>query len=125
MLSSGVNLLQALVICASSAGNKTIELFVLNVKTSLEKGSNFSTPLSVGKLFPVMVVSMVEVGESTGSLDEMLRKIAELYEEEVDIAVKTMLSMIEPIMIVGIGGIVAFIVIAMYLPIFEMASGIE
>jgi type IV pilus assembly protein PilC len=68
---------------------------------------------------------MVEVGESTGSLDEMLTKVSELYEEEVDTAVKTMLSMIEPIMIVFIGGIVAFVVIAMYLPIFQLASGIQ
>lgn len=125
MLGSGVNLLQALTICASSAGNKTIELFVLNVKSSLEKGLNFSTPLAEGDLFPVLVISMVEVGESTGSLDEMLTKVSELYEEEVDTAVKTMLSMIEPIMIVVIGGIVAFVVLAMYLPVFEMAGGIE
>lgn len=125
MLGSGVNLLQALSICAASAGNKVIELFVLNVKTGLEKGQNFSTPLSEGDLFPLMVISMVQVGEQTGSLDEMLTKVSELYEDEVDTAVKTMLSMIEPIMIVFIGGIVAFIVLAMYLPVFEMAGGID
>ena len=125
MLGSGVNLLQALSICAASAGNKTIELFISNVKAGLEKGQNFSQPLSEGTLFPSMVISMVQVGESTGALDEMLTKVSDLYEEEVDIAVKTMLSMIEPIMIVVIGGIVAFIVIAMYLPIFSMAGGIE
>jgi len=125
MLSSGVNLLQALSICAASAGNKVIETFVINVKSGLEKGQNFSTPLSEGDLFPMMVISMVEVGESTGSLDEMLTKVAELYEEEVDLAVKTMLSMIEPIMIVFIGGIVSFVVIAMYLPVFDMAGGVE
>jgi type IV pilus assembly protein PilC len=124
MLSSGVNLLQALSICAASSGNKVIEDFILNVKFSLEKGENFSTPLSQGNLFPSMVISMVEVGESTGSLDAMLTKVSEFYEEEVDLAVKTMLSMIEPIMIVCIGGIVSFVVVAMYLPIFEVAGSI-
>ncbi len=123
MLSSGVNLLQALSICAASAGNKIVEAFILNVRAALEKGQKFSTPLSEGDLFPVMVVSMVEVGESTGSLDEMLRKVSDIYEEEVDLAVKTMLSLIEPMMIVFLGGIIAFVVIAMYLPIFDMAGG--
>ncbi len=125
MLSSGVNLLQALSICAASSGNKTIELFVLNIRKELEKGQNFSTPLREGDLFPEMVVSMVSVGEATGALDDMLTKVSDFYEEEVDTAVKTMLSMIEPIMIIFIGGIVAFIVIAMYLPIFDLAGGIE
>jgi len=125
MLGAGVNLLQALTICASSSGNKTIEHFVLNVKAGLEKGLNFSVPLSEGDLFPSMVISMVEVGESTGALDDMLTKVSELYEEEVDVAVATMLSMIEPVMIVFIGGIIAFVVIAMYLPIFDMAGGIS
>lgn len=123
MLSSGVNLLQALTICAMSAGNKVIEEFVLGVKVSLEKGETFSKPLSEGTLFPVMVISMIQVGESTGALDEMLTKVSELYEEEVDVAVKTMLSLIEPFMIVFLGGIIAFVVIAMYLPIFELAGG--
>ncbi len=125
MLSSGVNLLEALSICATSAGNKTIELFILNVKVSLEKGSTFSAPLSEGTLFPSMVVSMVAVGESTGKLDEMLLKVSDFYEEEVDNSVKAMLSMIEPIMIVVIGSIIALVVVAMYLPVFEMAGGIE
>lgn len=124
MLSSGVNLLEALSICAASSGNKTVENFILNVKHGLEKGLNFSVPLGEGDLIPDMVVSMVEVGESTGALDDMLQKVSDLYEEEVDIAVNTMLSMIEPIMIVFIGGIIAFVVIAMYLPIFDMAGGI-
>lgn len=122
MLNSGVNLLAALKITASSSGNKTIELFVENVKFSLEAGKSFSEPLSEGDLFPDMVVSMVEVGESTGALDDMLSKVSEFYEEEVDLAVKTLLSMIEPIMIVLIGGIIAFILVAMYLPIFDMAG---
>lgn len=124
MLISGVNLLEALSICASSSGNKTIETFILKVRSGLEKGSSFSEALSQGTLFPEMVISMVTVGESTGALDDMLYKVSAFYEEEVDLAIQTTLSMIEPIMIVIIGGIVGFIVIAMYLPVFEMAGGI-
>jgi len=124
MLTSGVNLLEALSICAASSGNKTIEEFILSVKSGLEKGDTFSDTLSKGTLFPEMVISMVTVGESTGALDEMLTKVSDFYEEEVDLAVQTLLSMIEPIMIVIIGGLVGFIVIAMYMPVFEMAGGI-
>jgi type IV pilus assembly protein PilC len=122
MLNSGVNLLNALTICASAAGNLAIEEFILGVRASLEQGSNFSDPLAEGGLFPDMVVSMVSVGEATGSLDSMLQKVSDFYEEEVDLAVQNLLAMIEPIMIVVIGGIVGFIVVAMYLPIFDMAG---
>jgi type IV pilus assembly protein PilC len=122
MLTSGVNLLEALSICAASAGNKTIETFVLNVRGRIEQGAKISEPLADGGLFPPMVVSMVAVGETTGALDEMLVKVSEFYEEEVDLAVKTLLSLIEPIMIVTIGGIVGIIVIAMYLPVFDMGN---
>lgn len=124
MLTSGVNLLEALSICAASSGNKTIERFITSVRSSVEQGSRVSDPLAVGGIFPPMVVSMVAVGESTGAMDEMLEKVSEFYEDEVDLAVKTLLSMIEPIMIVGIGSIVGFIVVAMYLPIFEMGSAV-
>ena len=124
MLMSGVNLLQALTICASSAGNLVIEQFVLSVRSGVEKGQKISEPLSEGHIFPEMVISMVAVGETTGALDEMLEKVSDFYEEEVDLAVQAMLSMIEPIMIVSIGGIVAFILIAMYLPIFDLAGGV-
>ena len=122
MLSSGVNLLEALSICAASAGNKTIETFVLGIRSKIEQGSKLSDPLGEGGIFPPMVVSMVAVGESTGALDEMLIKVSQFYEEEVDLAVKSVLSMIEPILMVVIGGGVGFIVIAMYLPVFDMAS---
>ena len=124
MLTAGVNLLEALTICASSSGNKTIEIFILGVRGGLEKGATFSDSLSQGNLFPEMVISMVTVGESTGALDDMLTKVSDFYEEEVDLAVQTLLSMIEPIMIVFIGGLVGFIVIAMYLPVFEMAGSV-
>ena len=122
MLTSGVNLLEALTICAASAGNKIIEKFVLGVRSGIEQGAKISDPLSEGGLFPPMVVSMVAVGETTGALDEMLLKVSEFYEDEVDLAVKTLLSMIEPIMIVVIGGAVGIIVIAMYLPVFDMGN---
>lgn len=122
MLKAGVNLLEALTICAASAGNKRIEEFILYVRSQIEQGVKFSQPLAKDGLFPAMVVSMVEVGEATGALDDMLLKVAEFYEEEVDIAVKTLLSMIEPILIVSIGSVVGFIVIAMYLPVFDMAG---
>lgn len=122
MLTSGVNILDALTICAASSGNKTIENFVVNVRVKIEQGSKISEPLAEGGLFPNMVVSMVAVGEQTGALDDMLLKVSDFYEEEVDMAVKTVLSMIEPVMIVVIGSIVGFIVIAMYMPVFDMAS---
>lgn len=122
MLTSGVNLLEALSICAASAGNKTIEAFVLRVRSGIEQGAKISEPLAEGGLFPPMVVSMVAVGETTGALDQMLVKVSEFYEDEVDLAVKTLLSMIEPVMIVCIGGIVGVIVIAMYLPVFDLGA---
>ena len=123
MLSAGVNLLDALIICANSSGNMIIQEFILNVKKEIENGLKLSEPLSKGNLIPDMVVSMVAVGESTGCLDDMLAKVSEFYEEEVDLAVQGLLSMIEPILIITIGSIVGFIVVAMYLPVFEMASG--
>ncbi|MCX6108542.1 MAG: type II secretion system F family protein [Proteobacteria bacterium] len=122
MLTAGLNILEALTICAASSGNKTIEKFVLGVRGKIEQGAKFSETLAEGGLIPSMVISMVAVGETTGALDDMLVKVSQFYEDEVDVAVKTLLSMIEPFMIVVIGGIVGFIVIAMYLPIFDMAS---
>lgn len=124
MLSSRVNLLDALEICANSSGNKQIEKFVKGIRGSVEKGDRFSAPLSEGGLFPEMVVSMITVGEETGKIDEMLSKVSDFYEEEVDLAVAGMLSMIEPILIVGIGVIVAVILLAMYMPMFDMAGNI-
>jgi len=122
MMQSGVNLLDALTICAASSGNKQIEKFVIGVRSSVEQGEKISDPLGRGDLFPEMIVSMVSVGEATGALDEMLNKVSEFYEDEVDLAVKGMLSLIEPVMIVGIGVVVGFIMIAMYLPIFDMGN---
>jgi type IV pilus assembly protein PilC len=124
MMSSGVAIIEALNICAASSGNVRIEEFVLNVRDEITKGSTFAEPLGEGSLFPKMVVSMVAVGESTGTLDETLKKVTDIYDEEVDTAIAAMMSMIEPLMIVVIGGIVGFIVIAMYLPIFGLAGAV-
>ena len=123
MLVSGVDLLEAIKICAATSGNVIIEEFIMNARVSLEKGKNLSQPLAEGTLVPDMVVSMIAVGEETGALDEMLAKVSEFYEEEVDTAVAGLLSMIEPIMIVAIGGVIGTVVVALYLPIFEMAGG--
>jgi type IV pilus assembly protein PilC len=122
MLTSGVSLLDGLTICASSSGNKVIEGFILGLRSRVEQGAKLSDYLGKDDIFPPMVVSMVAVGESTGSMDEMLVKVSLFYEEEVDLAVKGLLSMIEPLMMVVIGGSVGFIMIAMYLPVFDMAS---
>lgn len=124
MLSSGVNLLQALNICAASSGNAVMEKFILQCKARIEKGQQMSVPLSENPIFPRMVVSMIQVGEQSGKTDEMLLKVAAFYEEEVDQAIKTMLSMIEPLLIVGIGGIIGVVVIAMYLPVFDLGNTI-
>jgi type IV pilus assembly protein PilC len=124
MLSSGVNLLEALSISAASAGNLSLEKFILGIRESIEKGGKFSEPLRKGGIFPEMVVSMIMVGEETGKIDDMLSKIAVFYEEEVELAVGAMLSLIEPILLVGIGGVVAVILLAMYLPMFEMAGNV-
>jgi type IV pilus assembly protein PilC len=124
MLSAGVNMLQALSICASSSGNVVMEAFIISCRVRIEKGFQLSQPLAENTMFPKMVVSMVQVGEQSGKLDEMLMKIAVFYEEEVDDAIKTMLGLIEPIMLVGIGGIIGVIVIAMYLPIMDMGNTI-
>ena len=122
MLTSGVPMLQALSICASASGNRTIEKFINRVRGRVEQGARMSEPLGEGGIFPQMVVAMVEIGESTGALEDMLTKVSEFYEEEVDHAVKALLSMIEPIMMVIIGGMVGTVVIAMYLPIFDLGN---
>ena len=122
MLTSGVNLLQALTICATSAGNVVIEKFVLYCKSEIETGKQLSQPLSSTTLFPKMVISMIQVGEQSGKMDTMLEKVAVFYEEEVDEALKIMLSLIEPLMIVGIGIMVGFLVVAMYLPMMDLGS---
>jgi type IV pilus assembly protein PilC len=125
MLSSGVPILDALEIVAKSAGNRTIEKAILYVRAKISEGKNIAGPLAETKVFPAMVVQMIGVGEATGAMDAMLNKIADFYDDEVDVAVAAITSMIEPFMMVFLGGTVGFFMIAMYLPIFNMASAVK
>jgi type IV pilus assembly protein PilC len=125
MISSGVPILDALEIVARTAGNRTVEKGVLYVRAKISEGKNIAGPLAETKVFPPMVVQMIGVGEATGAMDQMLSKIADFYDDEVDVAVGALTSMIEPLMMVVLGGIVGFFMIAMYLPIFNMASAIK
>jgi len=124
LLASGVPLLEALTICAKTAGNKVIENALLEAKVSISGGKTISDPLTKSEVFPKMVTHMIAVGESTGALDNMLGKIADFYEDEVDEAVTNLTALLEPMMMVFLGTTVGFIVVAMYLPIFTMASAI-
>jgi len=122
MLSSGVPLLDALDICAKTAGNRVVEEAVITTRNSISEGKTIAEPLEDTGVFPPMVVQMISVGEATGALDAMLNKIADFYDEEVDTAVAALTSLMEPMLMVFLGGAVGFVVIAMYLPIFKMAT---
>ncbi len=122
LLASGVPILDGLDITAKTAGNAVIEDAVQTTRSSIERGETVSAPLRETKVFPSMVVQMINVGETTGALDAMLAKIADFYEEEVDTAVAGLLTLMEPLMITVLGGIVGGIIIAMYLPIFSLIS---
>jgi type IV pilus assembly protein PilC len=122
LLSSGVPILDGLDITARTAGNAVIEEAIQKTRTSIERGETVSGPLRETNVFPSMVVQMINVGETTGALDAMLSKIADFYEEEVDTAVAGLLTLMEPIMIAVLGGVVGGIVIAMYMPIFDLIS---
>ena len=122
LVSSGVPILDGLTITAKTAGNKVIEKAVLIVRQSVSEGQTIAEPLSTSKVFPPMVNQMIAVGESTGALDNMLEKIADFYDEEVDQAVANLTSMIEPVLMVFLGGTIGFIVVAMYLPIFKLIT---
>lgn len=124
LISSGVPLLEALNICAKTSGNKVIELSLMDARVSISGGKTIAEPLQKSNVFPKMVTQMIAVGESTGALDQMLGKIADFYEEEVDQAVSALTALLEPLMMVFLGTIIGFIVVAMYLPIFTMASAI-
>jgi type IV pilus assembly protein PilC len=125
LLQSGVAILDALEICAKTSGNVRIESGIMHVRQKISEGQNMAEPLTEAKVFPDMVVQMIGVGEQTGALDTMLNKIADFYEEETDVAVASMTSMLEPIMMVGIGGMVGVVLVSMYLPIFELAGNIK
>jgi type IV pilus assembly protein PilC len=122
MLQSGVPILDALQVVAKTSGNKVIEAAVFRIAESISEGRPIAEPLEESGVFPNMVVQMINVGESVGALDSMLAKIADFYDEEVDQAVSNLTSMIEPFMMVFLGGMIGGIVVAMYLPIFSMAS---
>jgi type IV pilus assembly protein PilC len=124
LLSSGVPLLDGLTICAKTAGNKVVEETLVNARVSISGGKTIADPLAASGVFPKMVTHMIAVGESTGALDAMLGKIADFYEEEVDQAVAALTSLLEPMMMVFLGIVIGFIVIAMYLPIFKMSDAI-
>jgi len=122
MLSSGVPILDALLICAKTAGNKVVEKEVTKVRISISEGKSIAEPLANSSIFPPMVVQMIGVGESTGALDAMLHKVADFYEDEVENAVNGMKQLIEPVMILILGTLVGGLVIAMYLPIFNLGD---
>ena len=125
LISSGVSILEAMDITAKTAGNLVVQNAILKSKDAVEQGRNIATPLAETKVFPPMVVQMVGVGEATGALDAMLAKVADFYEDEVDNAVASMTSLMEPVMIALLGGIVGFIVVAMYMPIFGLAAAFD
>ena len=125
LISSGVSILDGLEITAKTAGNRVVHDAVMQSRASIAGGDTIAAPLEKSKVFPPMVISMISVGEQTGGMDEMLSKIADFYDEEVDVAVGALLSLMEPIMIVVLGVIVGGMVVAMYLPIFDMMNAIQ
>ncbi len=125
MISSGVPILDALEIVAKSAGNVVIEKGILYVRAKISEGKNIAGPLAETKVFPPMVVQMIGVGEATGAMDQMLSKISDFYDDEVDVGVAALTSMIEPIMMVFLGSMVGGFMVAMYLPIFSIAGAIK
>ena len=124
LVSSGVPILDGLNIVSKTAGNKTIETAIQNARASIREGETISEPLGRSGNFPPMVIQMISVGESTGALDSMLSKIADFYEEEVDVAVGNLTSLLEPLLMVFLGLVIGGVVISMYLPIFNMASAV-
>jgi type IV pilus assembly protein PilC len=124
MLSSGVPILDSLEIVAKTAGNVVIEEIIYDVRGSIAEGQTISEPLSETDVFPGMVVQMISVGEATGALDTMLEKIADFYDKEVDAAVEALTSMLEPMLMLFLGGSIGGLVTAMYLPIFKMAGAV-
>jgi len=125
MISSGVPILDALDVTAKTAGNRTIEKGISYVRTKISEGKNIAGPLAETKVFPSMVVQMIGVGEATGAMDQMLTKIADFYDDEVDTSVAGLTALIEPVMMVFLGGVVGGFLIAMYMPIFTIAQAIK
>ncbi len=124
LISSGVPILDGLDIVAKTSGNKVVERAIYATRQSISEGKTLSEPLETSKVFPPMVVQMIGVGETTGALDAMLSKIADFYDDEVDSTVGILTSLLEPILMIFLGIVIGFIVVAMYLPIFKMAGTI-
>ena len=122
MMTSGVPILEGLTIVSKTSGNVVVEKALLKTRQSITEGRSIAEPLAETDLFPPMVIQMISVGEATGALDSMLNKIANFYDEEIDVAVDSMTALLEPVMMVFLGGIVGGMIIAMYLPIFKLAS---
>ena len=122
MLTSGVNLIDAIEICKMTIDNTVIEDALTKVREEISSGKTIALPLAQAKIFPSMVIQMINVGENTGTLDQMLMKVADFYEAEVETVVSGLSKLIEPLVLVTLGGIVAFILIAMYLPVFNIAG---
>jgi type IV pilus assembly protein PilC len=125
MISSGVPILDALEVVAKTAGNAVVEKAIRYTKEKISEGKTIVQPLAETKVFPPMVVQMIGVGEATGAMDQMLTKIADFYDDEVDAAVNALTSLIEPVMMVFLGGVVGGFLVAMYLPIFSIAGAVK
>jgi type IV pilus assembly protein PilC len=125
LISSGVSILDGLEITAKTAGNRVVSDAIMESRASIAGGDTIAAPLAKSGVFPPMVISMISVGEQTGGLDEMLSKIADFYDDEVDAAVSGILSLLEPVMIVFLGVVVGGMVVAMYLPIFDMINAVQ
>ena len=124
MISSGVPIMDGLDITSRTAGNVIIEKAIKAVRSAISEGQSMAEPLGATGIFPGMVVQMISVGEATGAMDQMLSKIADFYDEEVDTAVEALTSALEPLLMVFLGGVIGFVVVAMYLPIFKMAGSV-
>ncbi len=122
LLTSGVPILEGLIIVARTSGNKVVEEAIMATRQAVSEGKTLAEPLSKAKVFPPMVVQMISVGEATGALDNMLNKIADFYDDEVDAAVAALTSMLEPMLMIFLGITVGFVIVAMYMPIFQMGS---
>lgn len=122
LLTSGVPILEGLIIVARTSGNKVVEDAIMATRQAVSEGKTLAEPLSRAKVFPAMVVQMISVGEATGALDNMLNKIADFYDDEVDSAVAALTSMLEPMLMIFLGVVVGFVVVAMYMPIFQMGA---
>jgi type IV pilus assembly protein PilC len=124
LLTSGVPILEGLIIVARTSGNKVVEEAIMVTRQAVSEGKTLAEPLSKAKVFPAMVVQMISVGEATGALDNMLNKIADFYDDEVDSAVGALTSMLEPMLMIFLGITVGFVIVAMYMPIFQMGSAV-